>query len=171
VGVNQRAGIVLTDDEIAQLLASVRTATMATIGPDGQPHLVAMWFAVLDGAICFETKTKSQKAVNLRRDPRISVLVEDGATYEDLRGVSIEGTGRIVEDADYLWRIGVNIWERYYGPYSDDLAPLVETMLNKRVAVRVEPHRIRSWDHRKLGMPSTGEPAGSTIHAPGRRPR
>ena len=171
MGVNQRAQIVLTEEEIGELLASARTATMATIGPDGQPHLVAMWFAIIDGGICFETKAKSQKAVNLRRDPRISVLVEDGATYEDLRGVSIEGTAEVSDDADLLWRIGVNIWERYYGPYSEDLKPLVESMLNKRVAVRVTPRRSRSWDHRKLGLPSTGAPAGTTADAPGRRPR
>ena len=171
MGVNLRAGIVLTDDEIEQLLASTRTATMATVGPDGQPHLVAMWFAVIDGEICFETKYKSQKAVNLRRDPRISVLVEDGATYEDLRGVSIEGRAELTDDADFLWRIGVNMWERYYGPYTDDCKPLVEAMLNKRVAVRVKAERKRTWDHRKLGMPSTGDPGGSTVNAPGRRLR
>ncbi len=171
MGVNQRAQIILTDDEIAELLAGTRTATMASIGPDGQPHLVAMWFAIVDGDLCFETKAKSQKAVNLRRDPRISCLVEDGTTYEDLRGVSIEGRAEVTDDPDLLWRIGVNIWERYYGPYSEDLRPLVETMLNKRVAVRVRPVRTRSWDHRKLGLPSTGTPAGSTTTAPGRRPR
>jgi PPOX class probable F420-dependent enzyme len=154
MGVNQRASIVLSDDEVEELLAGARSATMATIGPDGQPHLVAMWFAIIDGDICFETKAKSQKAVNLRRDPRISLLVEDGATYEDLRGVSIEGTAEVTDDADLLWRIGVNIWERYYGPYTDDLKPMVETMLNKRVAVRVRPARTRSWDHRKLGLPA-----------------
>ena len=171
MGVNQRAQIVLTDDEIEELLNAARSATMATIGPDGQPHLVAMWFAVIDGDICFETKAKSQKAVNLRRDPRISVLVEDGQTYEDLRGVSIEGRAEITDDPDLLWRVGVNVFERYYGPYSDDVKPMVEAMLNKRVAVRVKAERTRSWDHRKLGMPSTGEPGGTTAHAPGRRPR
>jgi hypothetical protein len=70
-----------------------------------------------------------------------------------------------------LWRIGVNVFERYYGPYSDDLKPVVEAMLNKRVAVRVKAERTRSWDHRKLGMPSTGEASGTTANAPGRRPR
>jgi PPOX class probable F420-dependent enzyme len=171
VGVNQRSQIVLSDEEVQQLLAGSRAMTMATIGPDGQPHLVAMWFALIDGDVCFETKTKSQKAVNLRRDPRISCLVEDGTTYEDLRGVAIEGTAEVTDDPDLLWRIGVDIWERYYGPYSDDLQPMVEAMLNKRVAVRVKAQRIRSWDHRKLGLGSTGAPAGTTVAAPGRRPR
>src|SRR5207248_675770 len=131
---------------------------MATVGADGQPHLVAMWFALVDGDICVETKSKSQKAVNLRRDPRVSCLVEDGATYEELRGVSIEGTAELTDDPELLWRLGVNMFERYYGPYTDDARPMVEAMLNKRVAVRVKAHRIRSWDHAKLGLPSTGEP-------------
>ena len=169
MGVNQRSGIVLTPEEIDDFLAGSRSMTMATVGPDGQPHLVAMWFAVINGDICFETKAKSQKAVNLRRNPKISCLVEDGATYEELRGVAIEGTAEVIDDADLLWKIGVSIWERYYAPYTDEVKPFVEAMLNKRVAVRVKSDRIRSWDHRKLGMTSTGPPAGSTMTVAGRR--
>jgi PPOX class probable F420-dependent enzyme len=152
VGTNQRAQITMTDDEIASFIAQQRTATMATIGPSGMPHLVAMWFAVLDGVIWFETKAKSQKAQNLRRDPRLTVMIEDGHTYDTLRGVSLEGRGVIVEDPDAIWAVGVDVWERYTGPYTDDMKPFVEMMLNKRVVVRVEVERVRSWDHRKLGM-------------------
>ncbi|MGI9579416.1 MAG: PPOX class F420-dependent oxidoreductase, partial [Microthrixaceae bacterium] len=119
---------------------------------DGTPHLVAMWFAVVDGKIWFETKAKSQKAVNLRRDARITVLVEDGETYDSLRGVSLEGTAEIVEDPDKLWDVGVSVWERYNGPYTEEVKPLVDFMLNNRIAVRVDVERIRSWDHHKLGM-------------------
>jgi hypothetical protein len=82
----------------------------------------------------------------------MTVLLEDGFTYDTLRGVSMEGRGVIVEDPDALWEVGVNVWERYIGPYTDEMKPLVEFMLHKRVAVRVQVDRIRSWDHRKLGM-------------------
>ncbi|MDP9183153.1 MAG: PPOX class F420-dependent oxidoreductase [Actinomycetota bacterium] len=161
MGSNQRSAIVLSDEEITQFVAQSRTATMATIGPDGQPHLVAMWYAVIDGQIWVETKAKSQKAVNLRRDERVSVLIESGDTYDTLKGVSFEGHGVIVDDADALWAVGVSIWERYTGPYSEQMRPFVEVMLNKRVAVRVDVTRTRSWDHRKLGMPPM-ELGGST---------
>ena len=170
-GVNQRARITLTEDEIAGLLAGVRSMTMASIGPGGQPHLVAMWFAVLDGDICFETKAKSQKAVNLRRDPRITCLAEDGDVYDELRGVAVEGRAEVSEDPELLWRVGVAVWERYNGPYTEEMRPFVEAMMRKRVAVRVRAERVRSWDHRKLGLPSTGPATGSTVTAPGRRPR
>ncbi len=161
MGTNQRSQIAMTDDEIATFIEQSRTATMATIGPNGMPHLVAMWYGVIDGEIWFETKIKSQKAVNLRRDPRIVVSIEDGWTYDTLRGVSIEGTVDLTEDPDQLWAVGVDVWERYTGPYSDEVKPFVEFMLVKRCAVRVKVDRIRSWDHRKLGMEPT-ELGGTT---------
>lgn len=152
MGINQRAQITMDDDEVARFLEGSRTATLATMGPSGWPHLVAMWFAVIDGTVWFETKARSQKAQNLRRDDRVSCLVEDGLTYDALRGVSLEGRGVLVEDPDALWAVGVNLWERYNGPYDEEVRPLVELMLRKRVAVRLEVERVRSWDHRKLGL-------------------
>ena len=165
MGTNQRAQITMTDDEVAAFVAQSRTATMATIGPTGTPHLVAMWFAVVDGQIWFETKAKSQKAQNLRRDDRLTFMVEDGLTYDTLRGVSMEGRAVIVDDPDALWRVGISVWERYTGPYTDEAKPLVEFMLHKRIAVRLDVERVRSWDHRKLGldpMPVGGTTAPSS---------
>ena len=152
MGTNQRSQITMGDDEIAAYIEQRRTATMATIGPNGVPHLVAMWYGVVDGKIWFETKAKSQKVQNLRRDDRITCMLEDGLTYNELRGVSIEGRGVVVDDPDALWKVGVSVWERYNGPYNEEAKPLVEFMLHKRVAVRVDPERVRSWDHNKLGM-------------------
>lgn len=152
MGTNQRNQIEMTEDEIAQYLERSRTATMVTNGPSGHPHAIAMWYGLVDGQIWFETKAKSQKAANLRRDPRITCLIEDGHTYDTLRGVSFEGTAEIIDDPDVLWKVGVSVWERYNGPYTEEMKPLVEFMLIKRVAVRVDVSRTRSWDHRKLGM-------------------
>jgi hypothetical protein len=90
----------------------------------------------------------------------MTVMVEDGLTYDTLRGVALEGTADVVEDPDALWALGVNVWERYNGPYSDEVKPFVEVMLNKRVGVRLNVSRVRSWDHTKLGMPAM--PVGAT---------
>ena len=162
MGKNERSKIVMSDGEIVEFIEHSRTATMATLLPSGRPHLIAMWYAVLDGEIWFETKAKSQKAVNLRRDPTITVMIEDGHTYDTLRGVSIDGRAEIVDsDPEQLLRVGISVWERYTGPYTDDMRPFVDQMMNNRIAVRVVPSRLRSWDHRKLGMPEMPV-AGST---------
>ena len=152
MGTNERNKVAMSDEEITGFLERSRTCTLASIGPDGVPHLVAMWYAVIDGDLWFETKAKAQKAVNIGRDPRVTVLVEDGFTYDKLRGVSIEGTATVTDDPDQLWKVGVSVWERYNGPYTEEMRPFVEFMLHKRVAVKVTADRIRSWDHRKLGM-------------------
>ncbi|MCG3754931.1 MULTISPECIES: pyridoxamine 5'-phosphate oxidase family protein [Amycolatopsis] len=162
MGTNQRAQIEMSPEEVSAYLASQRTATLVSLGPDGHPHAVAMWYAVIDGVLWFETKAKAQKAVNLRRDPRVTVLIEDGLTYDVLRGVSLEGRAEVVDDPDALWAVGVNVWERYHGEYTDEVKPMVEFMLRKRVAIRVDVERVRSWDHRKLGldpMPLAGSTA------------
>jgi PPOX class probable F420-dependent enzyme len=152
MGQNQRSSITMSEAEIADFLVQNRTGTVATIGPTGIPHMVAMWYAVIDGQVWFETKAKSQKVTNLRRDDRITFLADDGLTYGSLRGVSLEGRGVIVDDPDALWKVGVNVFERYMGPYSDEVKPMVEFMIQKRSAVRIDVERTRSWDHRKLGM-------------------
>jgi PPOX class probable F420-dependent enzyme len=152
MGTNQRSQITMTDEEVDAFLEQSRTVTMATNGPKGRPHLVAMWYGYLDGKIWFETKAKSQKVQNLRRDAAISCMVEAGKTYDQLRGVALEGRAVILDDPDSIWAVGVNVFERYNGPYSEDMKPYVEAMMNKRIVVRVDVERVRSWDHRKLGM-------------------
>jgi PPOX class probable F420-dependent enzyme len=159
--VNQRAQVVMGDAEVDAFLTQQRSATVATIGPNGAVHLVGMWYAWLDGQVWIETKAKSQKVVNLRRDPRMSFLVEAGQTYDQLRGVALEGTGVIIEDPGTVWDVCVNVFERYNAPYTEELRPFVEVMAKNRVVVRLDADRARSWDHRKLGLPAM-ELGGST---------
>jgi hypothetical protein len=94
--------------------------------------------------------------------------VEAGITYDQLRGVSLEGRAEIVDDEEAIWRMAVNIFNRYHGTYTEEARPKVGQLIRKRVAVRIVPDRVRSWDHRKLELPSS-EPAGSTAAFLGRR--
>jgi hypothetical protein len=82
------------------------------------------------------------------------VLIEDGLTYDSLRGVSLEGNAVVVDDPDALWAVGISIWERYTGPYTEEMKPFVEVMLNKRVVVKLHVDKTVTWDHRKLGLPA-----------------
>lgn len=158
---NQRSQIVMSEAEVDTFLTQQRSSTVATTGPQGQIHLVAMWYAWMDGHVWLETKAKSQKVVNLRRNPRMSFLLEAGHTYDQLRGVSLEGAGVVVEDPQVVWEVCVNVFERYNAPYTEELRPFVELMARNRVVVRLDVDRVRSWDHRKLGMDAM-ELGGST---------
>ncbi len=154
-GVNQRAAIKMTPEEVDAFLHERRPMSMCTINHDGTIHAVAMWYGFLEGSVAVETKTKAQKVQNLRRDPRITCLFEDGDYYEELRGVELVGRAEFVDDPERMFSLGVDLFERYYGEYTEQLRPFVETMLHKRVVVKVVVDRVVSWDHRKIGLPST----------------
>lgn len=154
-GVKQRDIIRMTPEEVDAFLHERRPMTMCTMNHDGSIHAVAMWYGFLEGAVALETKAKAQKAQNLRRDPRMTCMFEDGDYYEELRGVELVGRAEIIDDPDRMWELGVNLFERYYTPFTEELRPFVETMLHKRIVVKLHVDRVVSWDHRKLGLPST----------------
>jgi PPOX class probable F420-dependent enzyme len=142
----------MTDEEIEAFLEAGRDLQVASINADGTPHLVTMWYAMHDGEVAFWTYAKSQKIVNLRRDPRITVLVATGDKYEELKGVSISGHAELVENRDEVLRYGEAVYERYWGPLDNDaVREGVRTMGAKRVVVVVKPEKVVSWDHSKLG--------------------
>lgn len=124
---------------------------IATFGPDGNIHLVAMWYGFLGDNPAFETFTKSQKIQNLRRDPRMTALVEDGETYESLRGVEIVGTAVLHEDPEVVTAVARSVAERYIEVDSPEaLDAAAAAMAVKRVAVEIVAEKVVSWDHGKL---------------------
>jgi len=142
----------MSEQEIADFLASTQNLQVATIGPAGEPHLTTVWFAVHDGLILFETYGKSQKVVNLQRDPRIAVLAEDGKTYNELRGVSINGRAEVVSDNPRLTELMRLLLDHHFpGQDAASLDAQTEKMASKRIVVVVHPGKVMSWDHRKLG--------------------
>jgi PPOX class probable F420-dependent enzyme len=149
---SRRDQITMTEAETQAFLEAGRDLQVASLNADGTPHLVTMWYEVEGGDVCFWTYGKSQKVVNLRRDPRLTVLVATGAVYEELRGVSIAGTAEIVEPGTpEVLTFGLRLFEKYWGPADDDLVKAgVEAQAQKRVLIRVKPTNTVTWDHSKL---------------------
>lgn len=149
--------------EVGDLLGTGRKVQVATVNPDGTPHLVTVFYALVGGKISFFTYRRSQKARNLARDPRITCLVEAGEDYGALRGAIVYGTARLVEEYLAVVEIGIRVVTRTMGLPDDEVAGYVEHTARKRVAYIVEPDRIVSWDHRKLApqaASATGQAAG-----------
>ena len=148
----RRDAIRMSDEQIWQLIRQSKNLQVATINKDGSVQLTTLWFAVVDGAIVFETFTKSQKIVNLKRDPRISVLVEDGTTYDTLRGVSITGRAELIDEPARVERFAEAILTKNNPEVPEEMrAGAAQMMARKRTVVIVRPERIASWDHSKLG--------------------
>ena len=142
----------MTDAEIAEFLDSSKKVQVATVNPDGSPHLTTLFYVIQDGRIAFWTYGRSQKVRNLERDPRITCLVETGDDYFELRGVSISGRAELVTDEHGIREIGSAVASRMVD--GADLGDIgrdeVERQVRKRVGVVVVPTRTASWDHRKM---------------------
>jgi PPOX class probable F420-dependent enzyme len=151
--VSRRDQITMTADEITDFLTSARTMILTTIGPDGVPDPVAMWFVVREGEIWMRTYGKSQKVTNVRRDPRVAILVESGDRYAELRGVQISGRLELSDDLDVICDIAADLLVKYEGLDPEHVAAAREAYRPtavKQVAMRLVPDRTVSWDHAKL---------------------
>ena len=149
---SRRSQITMSAEEQRAYLDSQRILNVGTIGPSGHPHLVAMWYAYVDDALTFWTFAKSQKIVNLRRDSRMTGLVESGEAYNELRGVELIGSGEIIDDYERVLAIGKAVAVRYNGEaaLSDAALPFIEAQAHKRLGVEFRIERTVSWDHTKL---------------------
>lgn len=153
-----RKDITMTEAEISEFLSGgAKVLQLATIGWDGSPHQAPMWFTTIENHIVFRSFTKSQKIVNLMRDPRLSVLVEQGHSYAELQGVMIQGTAKLVTDPAYVLKIYGALAARYPMVGDEPIemdAPSLESAFGrfaaKNTAVIVEPTKTTTWDHTKL---------------------
>ncbi|NNN22127.1 MAG: PPOX class F420-dependent oxidoreductase [Acidimicrobiales bacterium] len=142
----------MTSKEIQDYLSLRNNMAIATLGLDSIPHLVAMWYGFyLDGTLGFWTFAKSQKAINIKRSPVITCMVESGESYSELKGVEFVADVDYSESQEEIIEIGSSIYERYFGPLDENGIRSVEMMSKKRIAVRVHPRQYVSWDHSKLG--------------------
>jgi PPOX class probable F420-dependent enzyme len=152
---SRRDLIRMSDDELRSFLRSSKTIIINSNGPGGYPHPMPMWFAVDDdGSVRMTTFRKSQKVLNLERDPRVSLLVEAGEEYSQLRGAVLYGRARVVDDLAIVTQTLLAIGGA--GNLTDTAArkgaeAAVAKTAAKRVAILIRPEKIVSWDHAKLG--------------------
>ena len=150
----RRDQITLSEAEQDELLESERVVVVSSNGVRGWPHSMPMWFVVRDGEIWVWTYAKSQKVRNLERDPRATLLVETGTEYTELRGVQIEAEAELVRDPERVAEFGAELTVRYaegIESVEGEAAAALRAQAAKRVAIRFEPIRVATWDHRKLG--------------------
>ena len=153
---SRRDQIKMTDDELRAFLAEQKVVTVATMGPNGRPHLMPLWYVVDGDELRGWTYAKSQKARNIERDPHATLQIEDGVDYAELRGVMFEADVEVERDPDKVADYGRALFARYAPPADDGgLAPEVRDMVlqqaQKRIGLRFVPTRTVTWDHRKLG--------------------
>ena len=154
---SRRDQIRMTEPELKKFMAEAQTIIITSIGPGGYPHPMPMWFGLEDdGSVVMTTFTKSQKIKNIERDPRVSLLVESGTVYSELRGVVIYGKAELVRDKEQILDILAKIGVKNAGgagsvPNPEALRSGLMATVPKRTGIRIRREKTVSWDHSKLG--------------------
>jgi PPOX class probable F420-dependent enzyme len=150
----RRDQIKLTAAELERFLAEQRVINVCTLGRDGWPHVTALWYVMRDGEPWIYTYRKSQKVRNLERDPRATLLVEDGNEYQELRGAMLKARAVVHDDTETVTRMAEALFLKYQadGAKLDDATrAALATQIPKRAAIQFEVKETVSWDHAKLG--------------------
>jgi PPOX class probable F420-dependent enzyme len=152
--VSRRDQITMTDAEVAAFLDEERTVICATIGRDGFPHLMPLWYVMRDTDVWSWTFAKSQKVRNVERDPRASLVVEAGEDYAELRGVLLKCDVTVHRETARVAELGTELFERYgavrRGELDESVRAMVLAQAPKRVALQFQARSRATWDHRKL---------------------
>jgi len=147
---NKQSQIRMTPEEQDEFLTRARTMVLCTVDKDGYPHAVAMGYMVKDGCIYMTSYRKAQKVVNIRRNPKVAVMVESGTAYNQLKGVMIRGRCEIIDAPDEVWKIMREIRTFQEGGVPPPADAVVQARAQKRSVLKIIPEKIASWDHSKL---------------------
>ena len=147
---NKQSQIKMTPEEQDEFLTRARTMVLCTVDKDGYPHAVAMGYMVKDGCIYMTSYRKAQKVVNIRRNPKVAVMVESGTAYNQLKGVMIRGRCEIIDAPDEVWKIMREIRTFQEGGVPPPADAVVQARAQKRSVLKIIPEKIASWDHSKL---------------------
>ena len=149
----RRNQVEMTPEERQDFLNHRKTIVLSTIDGKGYPHSVAMWYVMEGGDVLMTTFAKSQKVVNVRRNPKVALMAESGETYETLKGVLIRAKAELIADVERCVGVLVRVNEKMMGvslpPEAADV--IRKGQAPKRIVIKVTPERVSSWDHSKLG--------------------
>ncbi|MEU2713046.1 pyridoxamine 5'-phosphate oxidase family protein [Streptomyces sp. NPDC007205] len=149
----QRRGrkIMMTPGELDAFLTSQRTCRVATVSADGTPHVSALWFAWDGTSLWLYSVVRSRRWAQLRRDPRVAVVIDSGEEYDQLRGVELSGRVEFVGEVPRTGELCAELdtAETLFARKNFGLDEMPHD--GRHAWARLTPEEIVSWDFRKLG--------------------
>ncbi|NGN69363.1 pyridoxamine 5'-phosphate oxidase family protein [Streptomyces sp. A7024] len=142
--------IMMSPQELDAFLAEQRTCRVATVGADGAPHVSPLWFLWDGEALWLYSITRSRRWAQLQADPRVSVVVDAGHEYGELRGAELSGkvervgeAPRTGEPCPELEAVEPLFYRKNFG---------VDSLPHdgRHAWLRLKPESITSWDFRKI---------------------
>jgi len=147
---SQRKAIRMDDQAVEAYIASGVRARVSTLDRRGAPHVVPVTYTVLDGRVAFWADRGSQKVVNLRRDPRVACIIDDGVHFGEFRGVEIIGEAELDDDPDTTSRVIELCCAKVPEEWIETARATLTELAPERIVVAIKAERVNSWDHSKV---------------------
>lgn len=147
---SQRKAIRMDDQAVEAYVAASSRARVSTLDRRGAPHVVPITYTVLDGSVAFWADRASQKVANLRRDPRVACVIDDGVDFAELRGVEILGNAELHDDPETTARVTDLFCAKVPEEWRETARTVLDELAAERIVVAIEATRVNSWDHSKV---------------------
>jgi len=128
-------------------LGNGRIVRVSSVGPDGTPHIVPIWYVYESGKLYLSTGPQSIKVRNLRVNNKVAFCVDVGEAFYDLKAVVGKGTARILTDKKFNDEIGKKILLKYLGDLNSPAARQLASL--EHVVIEITPTTETSWDYSK----------------------
>jgi PPOX class probable F420-dependent enzyme len=139
----------MTADERDRFLREARTCRVATVGADGSPHVTPLWFVWDGDSLWLTSIVQSQRWTDLQRDNRMSVIVDGGHDFLELRGVELKGRAEVVGEVPRTGEPSTAL-ETPERLFADKYAGGQVRHDGRHGWLRLTPEKMVSWDFRKL---------------------
>jgi nitroimidazol reductase NimA-like FMN-containing flavoprotein (pyridoxamine 5'-phosphate oxidase superfamily) len=131
-----------------RMFGGLPVVNVGTVGPDGAPHVVPLWFVWPEDAMYVSTRREGRTWRNVQGDPRVSVAIDLGRSWVEIAGIVVEGLARPIPAEDVSMRAPISAWhEKYRSLLAGEGFGRFTEEVHHLGFLRVEPHTLRSWDH------------------------
>ncbi|GIV00479.1 MAG: pyridoxamine 5'-phosphate oxidase [Actinomycetota bacterium] len=131
-----------------RLFGGLPVVSVATLDPDGSPHVVPLWFVWLEDALYVSTRVGTRTWRNARADPRVALTIDVGRAWTEIAGVTIHGLAEPLRAEEPAMRRPMSAWHEKYRPLlaGEGFARFAE-QVRDLAFLRVAPAVLAPWDH------------------------
>lgn len=131
-----------------RMFGGLPVVSVATLGRDGAPHVVPLWFVWPEDAIYVSTRREGRTWANVVADPRVALTVDLGRSWIEIAGIEVAGLAQALPAEHADLRRAISTWHEKYRPlFSGEGFPRFADEVRGLGFLRVVPARIAAWDH------------------------
>lgn len=135
-------------EAVRRMFSGLPVVSVATVDPDGTPHVVPLWFVWPEDALYISTRREGRTWRNASADPRVAVTIDLGRSWTELAGAVLTGRAELLPAEQASMRRPISAWhEKYRSLLAGEGFTRFTEQVRQLGFLRVDPESVRTWDH------------------------